>query len=132
MGNTCSSNDLFSNLFRRIESFDRCEYGIRLQSGFSPLVAFGSDDSTEPKAIEKIELLGCRVTRDDTSPLRPVIDVTFSSSTRINEEYLYLLKPFMNRATLDHFDATIADGGFKTIGELNSLKALNLTKTSES
>ena len=61
-----------------------------------------ADDSLdESKAIEKIEVLGGKVTRDETLPSHPVVSISLQSSDRLNDNYLHLLKRFDQLNTLD-------------------------------
>ena len=64
-------------------------------------LVFADDTSDESEVIEKIELLGGKVTRDDKLPGRPVIGVSFDGSRRFNDKYLHLLKPITGLTTLD-------------------------------
>ena len=58
---------------------------MRFQSAFIAVVVLTAslviaDDLDESKAIEKIELLGGKVTRDDALPGNPVVEVSFVGS----------------------------------------------------
>ena len=83
----------------------------------------------EARAIEKLELLGAEVTRDDQLPERPVIEIDFQRSPRVNDKYLYLLRSFPNLTTLNLNFTHITDDGLK---ELRSLQRLTTLKLSNS
>ena len=51
----------------------------------------GTDES---KVIEKIELRGGKIERDESQPDRPAIGIVFSTTSRFNDKYVHLLKPF--------------------------------------
>ena len=98
----------------------------------APLVV-ADDHSVESNAIAKIELLGGRVTRDETLPSRPVIAVEFQENMRFNDGYLHLLKSFTSLTSLNLAGSRITDAGLKEIRDLKSLTLLNLylTKVSD-
>lgn len=87
------------------------------------------EDSDESKVVAKVELLGGRVTRDESLPGNPVIGVDFRKSKRLNNKFLYLLKSFKHLTTLDLSDTTISDAGMKEIHQLASLKSLTIART---
>src|SRR5260221_3316048 len=97
-----------------------------LAAGTASAVALADGDTDESKVIEKIELLGGEIERDESLPDRPVIGITFSKR-RFNDKSVHLLRTFRNLKTLDLIDATITDMGIKTIGQLTSLKELQLS-----
>ena len=94
-------------------------------------MVFAEEVLDESKAIEKIELLGGKVTRDDTLPGRPVNGVDFRQSApgankRFNEKYLHVLKSFSSLTTLDLTNSSITVDGLNEIKGLKSLKRLAL------
>ncbi len=94
---------------------------------FAASLAMAEDNLDEFKTIEKIELLGGSIERDETLPDRPVIGIRFSTKSRFNDKYVYLLKKFENLKTLDLIDATMTDIGINTLGQLTSLNELQLS-----
>lgn len=95
-------------------------------------VAFSLGNSTpeEEKAIEKIELLGGTVQRDDTSPSRPVIGISFRSDARFSDQYLHLLRSFPQLKLLKLSGRKqITDAGMADIGKLTGLEKLDLATT---
>jgi internalin A len=69
------------------------------------------DTLDEARAIEKIELLGGKVTRDESLPARPVIGVSFERNYKFGDKYIHLLRPFKNLATLNLIGTQITDSG---------------------
>ena len=57
-------------------------------------VVFADDNLDESKAIEKIELLGGKVMRDETLPSRPVIVVDFRASKKFSNGDFQLFMAF--------------------------------------
>src|SRR4051794_10449338 len=87
-------------------------------AGISESILIGQEEINESSAIEKIELLGGRIERDETLPDRPVVSVSFNATNRFNDKYIHLLRAFTNLTKLDLSDATITDLGLKQIGKL--------------
>ena len=83
------------------------------------VIADGNFD--EAKMIEKIELLGGKVTRDETLLGHPVVGISFFQSSRLNDKYLHLLNAFENLTTLDLNDVQITNEGLVEIGKLQGL-----------
>lgn len=76
------------------------------------------------KTVEKIELLGGKVRRDEALPGNPVIGIDFTGSKKINDRYLHLLNSFRSLSSLILKDCKqITDAG---IDELSKHKNLNL------
>ena len=69
----------------------------------------------EAQAIEKIQVLGGRVTRDRKAPDHPVIEVELNASQRFNDNYLHLLKSFPKLTRLRISEIAISDAGFVEI-----------------
>ena len=82
------------------------------------------DNLDESTAIKKIELLGGKITRDESLPGRRVVGVDLHRSNRFNDKYVHLLKSFKNLTTLNICETAITDGGLKDIGEFKGLKLL--------
>ena len=83
-----------------------------------------ADDSNESQAMEKIELLGGEVTRDDTLPGRPVIGVNFGRESA--NQHIALLKSFPSLTTLDLGNIQATDEDVKELKELAKLTSLSL------
>ncbi len=97
---------------------------------FTPMMslAVAEEIIDEEKAIEKIALLGGKISRADT-PNRTVIGVNFKGNKKFNYKYLNLLKPFRDLTWLDVSGTTITNAGMPEIGKLTSLTALYLSKS---
>ena len=93
----------------------------------STAIADGTLD--ESKAIEKIELLGGKVKRDDTLPGRPVVMINLQGSKRFNDRYIWLLKSFTRLTKLNLNGTAITDEGLKEVGNLKALTMLGLSST---
>ena len=90
-------------------------------------VVFADDSLDETAAVAKIELLGGKVTRDETLPGNPVTEIDFRESTKFNEKYLHLLRVFKNLKLLFIEGVILTDTGLTEIGELKqSLPNLKL------
>jgi len=100
-----------------------------LSTGSTPSVARADDNAEESKAVEKIELLGGKVTRDDNLPGRPVIGIDLQGSKKINDKYMHLLASFKSLTTLNLTDnvENITDASLVEIGKLKTLTTLNLS-----
>ena len=83
--------------------------------------ATADDNSDESKAVAKIELLGGKVTRDDTVPESPVVGADFRDSKRFNDQYIHLLKSCTSLKSLNLSGTQITDVGLKGVGELTQL-----------
>ena len=97
---------------------------MRFQSAFIAIavltasLVIADDNLDESKAIQKIELLGGRITRDETLPGQPVVGADFQGSERFNEKYLHLLKSFTSLKSLDLVGIKITDTGLAEIRKL--------------
>ena len=89
-------------------------------------LVIADDNLDEAKAIQKIELLGGKIERDETLAGRPVTGVEFQGTKRFNEKYLHLLKAFASLKSLNLSSIKITDDGMKTIGELTTVTTLYL------
>src|SRR5580692_5727000 len=83
-------------------------------------IILADDNLDESKAIEKIELLGGKVARDESLPGHPVIAVSFalaypSDNNRFNEKYLHLLKSFTSLKSLNLNGTKITNDSVKEI-----------------
>lgn len=77
--------------------------------------AGAQQDANETALVEKIELLGGKIERDESLPDRPVIGVSFARSTRFSEKYLHLLAGFGRLRTIELGDVQITENGLKSI-----------------
>ena len=59
------------------------------------------DTLDDAAAIKKIELLGGQVTRDETLPGNPVVEIDFRESKRLRDGHLHLLRTFTNLTSLN-------------------------------
>lgn len=82
----------------------------------------------ESKAMEKIKLLGGKISRDDKLPGRPVVEVSFKQNKKFSYRYLRLLKPFSELTTLNVSGTQITDAGMLEIGKFTSLTSLYISK----
>ena len=83
----------------------------------------------EARAIEKLELLGANVTRDDQLPERPVIEIDFQRSPRVNDKYLYLLRSFPNLTAINLNFTHVTDDGLREVRDLHGLTTLGLSNS---
>ena len=89
------------------------------------------DNIVESTAIQKVELLGGKVARDETSPHRQVTAISFaqgspSDNNKFNDKYLHLLSSIPHLTSLDLANSPITDDGLKEITGLKNLTTLKL------
>lgn len=84
----------------------------------------------ESAAIAKIELLGGKVTKDDSLLAQPVIEIDLRGSQRFRDAHVLLLKQFPNLRSLSLQELSITDQGLIELGKLTALTKLNLFGTS--
>ena len=82
----------------------------------------------EEKAVQAIEVLGGLVTRDETLPGRPVVEVDLSR-TPITDASLEQLKELKDLRELRLSETPITDAGLKNLKEFKGLEYLDLTGT---
>ena len=87
------------------------------------------DPLVESQAIVKIELLGGKVTRDETLTGCPVVGIDFRGSTRVRAGYLHLLRSFKKLARLNLSGSQITDAALKDICQLETIQILELNNT---
>ncbi len=63
------------------------------------VICAAEDSSGESQAIEKIELLGGKVTMDEKLPRRPVICVDFRESKQFSDKYASRVKSTVTEAS---------------------------------
>lgn len=80
----------------------------------------------QSKAIEKIELLGGRIQRDESLPGRPVTEIGFRPSCHFSEKHLSLLHAFPELRSLDLAFVRTSDAGIKELARLGNLRQLHL------
>ena len=109
---------------------------MRFQSALIPVavltasLVIADDSLDESKSIEKIELLGGKVERDDKLPGRPVVGIVFLGSKKFSGKHLHLLSAFPSLTSLDlTVCQDITDLGLSTIKEFKHLTNLNLCGT---
>ena len=83
----------------------------------------------ESATIQKIELLGGKVARNDKLPGRPVIGVDLESSRRFTNGHLHLLNAFGHLTKLNLRNTRITDEGAIEIGKLTNLTVLSVAET---
>lgn len=83
---------------------------------------------TEESAIAFVEKLGGTVTRDETQPGRPVIDVSLRG-TNATDADLKEIAPFKNLTTLDLSLAPVTGAGMKELAPFKNLTYLFLADT---
>lgn len=89
-----------------------------------------ADDSDESKATEKIELLGGKITRDESSPGCPVVEVDLGGSKRFNDKYVHLLKSFPRMSLLKLRGCSqITDASVVELRDLKNLVGLDVRGT---
>ena len=76
---------------------------------FSP--ARAADESPEAAIVKKIELLGGRISGDETRPDRSVVSVDFSERRRISSTFLGLLKGLPQLQNVDFTNSNLTDAG---------------------
>jgi hypothetical protein len=97
-------------------------------------ILIGMADSTEEQvdespSIAKIELLGGKVTRDETLLARPVIEIDLRGSQRFRDGHVQILKQFPHLKTLTLEELNVTDQGLIELGKLTQLIKLNLFGT---
>lgn len=100
--------------------------GLLLVAGCGVLAEALFDES---QAVEKLELLGGEVERDDKLPGHPVIAVSFKERNRFSDNYVHLLESFAHLTRVDFRRAKITDAGLKKLGQLKNLTTLQLVGT---
>jgi internalin A len=92
-------------------------------------IVIAQDRPDEATAVEKIELLGGKVIRNDKLPRRPVIEVSMRASQKLNDDDLRLLHGFESLTSLNLYGTKVTDAGMKELGRLTSLLELGLSET---
>ena len=97
------------------------------------------DNLDDSKAIQKIELLGGKITRDEALPGSPVVEIDLRDSSRFGDKYVHLLKSFKELHTLHLTKIQISDDGqthslftdegMKGLRSLTNLTTLGLAST---
>jgi len=82
----------------------------------------------EEKAVQSIESLYGLVTRDETLPGRPVVEVALAN-TKVTDADLKVLKELKGLQSLDLGCTRITDAGLKDLKELKGLRYLKLHAT---
>ena len=104
-----------------------------LRTGYlrlSVTLVTAAEESDESKTIEKIELLGGKVTRDDESPDHPVTGSSdLQGSSKFGDKYCHLLRSFSHLTTINVGDTHITDAGLKGLNEQQHLTDLSLNGT---
>lgn len=86
--------------------------------------------SDEHRAVQKLELMGATITRDETLPARPVTGIDFQGSEKFNDHYLHLLDGFPRLKTLNFAGCRdITDAGLKEWKAPADLTELSLAGT---
>ena len=62
--------------------------------GVTANVIDAEENADESKTVAKIELLGGRITRDDTMSDRPVVGIDFRVNEKIGDGYMRLFRTF--------------------------------------
>lgn len=93
------------------------------------VIAVADEILDESRAIAKIEVLGGKVTRDDTRPGRPVVEIDFQGNPRFNEKYLQLMMAFPHLSILNLSGTIVTDDGLNAISNLKSLVEVDLSET---
>lgn len=88
--------------------------------------AHGEAIVAEATAIEKLELLGGKIERDEAQPGQPVTAIGFGPNSRFGDKHFYLLKSFPQLQSLDLRFAHVGDAGLDQLRELAELKSLFL------
>jgi internalin A len=97
-------------------------------SGCSRNQVAWEQSAREEKAVKAIEALGGRVTRDETLPGRPVVEVDLIE-TNAQDSDLKILKELKGLQHLYLSDTPITDAGLKDLKELKELQTLFLDGT---
>jgi len=83
----------------------------------------------EKKAVEAIEKLGGKVTRDGKRAGKPVTEVDLASSKALKDDDLKILREFKQLEWLSLNETAITDAGLAHVKDLKDLKTLGLLKT---
>lgn len=94
--------------------------------------ARASDDVEESAVIAKIEILGGKISKDESLPGKPVTAVNFQRGKRFNEKHLHLVTSFKSLKTLDLNGVKLTESGAEVISGIDSLLSLNLFNTDAS
>src|SRR5947208_10389805 len=88
----------------------------------------GAARADEASAVEAVEKLGGKVTRDDKLPGKPVIGVNLNHS-KVTDASLKELKDLKQLTTLILTGTQVTDAGLKELADLKQLTSLNLGYT---
>ena len=83
----------------------------------------------EKQAVEAIEKLGGKVTRDSKRAGEPVTDVDLAHSKSLKDDDLKILKEFKQLEWLSLNQTAVTDAGLAYVKDLKNLKTLGLLKT---
>jgi hypothetical protein len=89
-------------------------------------LAMAQDVADDLQAVQKIELLGGKVERDHSRPLRQVIVISFAGSHRFGGEYLRLLNSFNKLQNLDLNRPQVTDADLGELARFRNLRSLIL------
>ena len=99
---------------------------LTLALSLAPVLCWAAEPKTdEVKAIAEIEKLGGRVTRDEGSPGKPVIDVDLGNS-QVTDAGLVHLKGLPQLQSLCLYGTQVTDAGLVHLKGLTRLQSLNL------
>jgi internalin A len=79
--------------------------------------------------IMKFELLGGKIERDDSLPLKPVVGLSFADCKMFTDGDVQLLRAFPELKTLDLSGTQITSVGLEELNGLNKLTYLSLSNT---
>jgi uncharacterized protein YjbI with pentapeptide repeats len=85
-------------------------------------------DEADDKAVQFIEKLGGKVTRDDKAPGKPVVGVSLFK-TQVTDAGLKELAPLKNLTSLNLVGTKATDAGLKELAPLKNLTTLDLSDT---
>jgi internalin A len=88
----------------------------------------GQEKSIASEALAKIQLLGGKVTYDETAPAPPVVDIDLNGCSKFGDGFIRLL-PHTNLKRLGLDDTRVTDAGLRQLGELKDLSELSLRNT---
>ena len=103
------------------------------ESNDSPKPSTVSRDSgseiDEAKLVQRLELFGAKVERDESAPGHPVVRLSLEQSARFSDKYVHLLNGFPSLLELNLRGVPVSDAGLKPLVRLSNLKKLDVGKT---
>jgi internalin A len=104
------------------------EFGVSTWAILASAVWVRADEN-EDKAVAFVKKLGGTVTRDESLPGEPVVNVDLSRSAEMTDSGLLELTAFKRLASLSLHSTKVTDAGLDALAELKNLTLLDLGRT---